>query len=256
MSALIWGSWGVEWALEEKVAFNGFDKTITVNDTVTNLDIASDVYSAWVRWSGRETRFLLGMRYSGFDAIPGGRTGATFFLINGWKLFVDLRKVKVTGVLYSEDYDTAYWDKELLQALYPVQVSSVVVSVNSGGGGGSSPSEIWSYNNRSLTTTPVFNGPSVTQIRQEIDSNSTKLSTIVTNQTTAQSTLTIIDDKIDQLTSSGLSPGQITMLTELYEILGLSMDKPLIVTENSRIAGTIKQNILTDANQTIVTRET
>jgi hypothetical protein len=127
MSALIWGTWGDIWGLSEKVSFNGFTKIITVNAGVSVLDIAEDVYSAWVRWTAKEQRFLPAMRYSGFDPIPNGRTGATFFTINGWKVVYDPNIVAVKGVLYSSDYDTPYWNAEGLP-LYPATVSALVNS--------------------------------------------------------------------------------------------------------------------------------
>ncbi len=127
MAALIWGAWGEQWALEDKVSFDGVAKRITVHSGVTTLDIASDVYSAWVRWTEREPQFTQAMRYSGFDPIPGGRTGATFFTINGWKLVYDPNVVAVSGVLYSENYDTAYWSATG-QPIYPATVSSLVNS--------------------------------------------------------------------------------------------------------------------------------
>ncbi len=127
MSALMWMAWANEWELTEKVSFNGFTKTITVNSGVTSIDIAADVYSAWVRWTSRERQFSAAMRYSGYDPIPNGRTGATFFVINGWKLVYDPNIVAVAGVLYSADYDTAFWNTEGLP-LYPATVSSLVNS--------------------------------------------------------------------------------------------------------------------------------
>lgn len=128
MSALIWSAWGNEWELTEKVSFNGFTKTITVNSGVTSLDIAADVYSAWVRWTAMERRFLAAMRYSGYDPIPNNqRTGATFFTINGWKLVYDPNVTAVSGVLYSSDYDTAYWSFSG-QPIYPATVASLVNS--------------------------------------------------------------------------------------------------------------------------------
>jgi hypothetical protein len=111
----------------EKVSFNGFTKTITVNSGVSSVDIASDVYSAWVRWTSRERQFSAAMRYSGFDPIPNGRTGATFFVINGWKFVYDPTTVAVSGVLYSADYDTAYWSASG-QPLYPATVAALVNS--------------------------------------------------------------------------------------------------------------------------------
>ncbi len=129
MAALVWGAWGEEWALEEKVSFNGVTKRITVNEGVTEIDIRTDVYSAWVRWVVREanSRFLQAMRYSGGDPVPGGETGVTFFLMNGWKLVYDPNKVAVSGVLYSEDYGTAYWSAQDLP-IYPATVSALVNS--------------------------------------------------------------------------------------------------------------------------------
>lgn len=160
MAALLWGAWGAEWGLAEKVSFNGTTKQITVNSGVASIDIASDVYSAWVRWTSRERGYLPAMRYSGFDPIPGGRTGATFFLQNGWKLVYNPNAVAVNGVLYSSDYGTAYWSSEGLP-IYPATVSALVnsaVSVqNVVTGTASTPAEI------------------ATQVRTELASELSKL---------------------------------------------------------------------------------
>jgi len=53
---------------------------------------------------------------------------------------------------------------------------------------------------------------------------------------------------------NGLTPAQLTMLTELYNLMGLSMTEPLIVTETTRTAGTISQTISSNAGGTTVTR--
>lgn len=165
MAALLWGAWGAEWELAEKVSFNGTTKQITVNAGVTSIDIASDVYSAWVRWTSRERSYSPAMRYSGFDAIPGGRTGATFFLQNGWKLVYNPNNVAVAGVLYSADYGTAYWSSEGLP-IYPATVSALVnsaVSVqNVVTGTASTPTEIatavWATPTSGLTDKTTIGG--------------------------------------------------------------------------------------------------
>ena len=127
MAIALWGAWAEEWALEEKVSFNGTAKTITVLDGVTTLSIRDDVYNAWVRWAEREPWASLAMRFSGADPIPGGETGVTFFTINGWKLIYDPNTVAVSGVLYSEDYATAYWSFSGAP-IYPATVSALVNS--------------------------------------------------------------------------------------------------------------------------------
>lgn len=124
---LAWAASGTEWTLNEKVSFNGVTKRITVNSGVTTLDIRDDVYSAWVRWVELDdnARFRLAMRVSGFDPIPGGFTGATYFMINGWKLEYDANVVAIAGVLYSDDYATPYWSSAD-DPIYPATVSSLV----------------------------------------------------------------------------------------------------------------------------------
>lgn len=129
MAALVWGAWGAEWTLAEKVDFNGVTKRITVLPGVTSLSIRDDVYSAWVRWLELDdnTRFRAAMRFSGGDPIPGGETGVTFFLTNGWKLEYDANVVAINGVLYSDNYPTPYWSAAD-QPIYPATVSSLVNS--------------------------------------------------------------------------------------------------------------------------------
>jgi hypothetical protein len=157
---LAWAAFGDEWALAEKVSFNGVTRRITVNSGVTALSIRDDVYSAWVRWVEREdnARFLPAMRYSGGDPIPGGETGVTFFLFNGWKLEYDANVVAISGVLYSDNYATPYWSATD-QPIFPATVSSLVNSAvsyqNVVTGTALTPEQtaaaVWQAANRTLT---------------------------------------------------------------------------------------------------------
>lgn len=124
-----WVAFGDIWALDEKVSFDGATKRIVVNSGVSLLDIQVDVYSAWVRWLELEdnAKYLPAMRVSGGDPIPGGLTGRTFFVTNGWKLEYNPSAVAISGVLYSDDYATAYWSSSD-QPIYPAVVSSLVNS--------------------------------------------------------------------------------------------------------------------------------
>lgn len=177
MAALIWGAWGEQWALAEKVSLDGTAKTITVHSDVTALDIRGDVYSAWVRWTEREPWATQAMRFSGADVIPGGETGLTFFLINGWKLIYDPNAVAMSGVLYSEDYATPYWSA-IGAPIYPATVSALVNSAvsyqNVVTGTALTPSEtadaVWTAAARSLTSSL---DPSASQIAAEVWSHTT-----------------------------------------------------------------------------------
>lgn len=121
-----------EWELQEKVDFDGVNKLIIVYPNVTALDIREDVWSAWVRWHAINARgndrFQLAMERTGLDDTPVGQLGNFSFLINGWKLLVDFEKVKITGVLFSRDFDTAYYTYDLIPQ-YAAQVSSIVDTV-------------------------------------------------------------------------------------------------------------------------------
>lgn len=131
MVALVWGAWSPDWALGNKVDFDGASKIIYVHPEVTQLDIRNDLYSSWVEWVELRdhSKFLPAMRYTGLDPIGGGQfTGDTYFLTNGWKLSIDLTKVRVTGVLYSDNYDTAFYSPTL-QPQYPATVAALVNTV-------------------------------------------------------------------------------------------------------------------------------
>lgn len=151
MSSLIWGAWSDDWALNSKVEFDGISKVIYVHPEVTTLDIRLDVYSRWVDWVvlRDNMKFLPCIRYTGYDPIGGGAyTGDSYFLTNGWKLSVDLSKVRVTGVLFSDNYDTAFYTPNMV-AQYPATVAALVNTVQLGG---TSASEIWTHPTRTLDT--------------------------------------------------------------------------------------------------------
>jgi hypothetical protein len=126
---MLWNYWAEEWLLQEPVSFDGRNSAIVVKEGVTSFDLKT-LYSAWKRWVQREQNamYLPAIRASGGDPIPGGSTGVTYLLMNGWRLFYDPTKTTVTGVLYSEDFDTAYYTYTG-SPVYPVSVSAVVNQV-------------------------------------------------------------------------------------------------------------------------------
>lgn len=119
------------WELRHKVTFDGINRLIIVNNDVVSLDIRQELYSAWIEWLEVDDnlKYLQAMRFTGLDVIGAGVfTGDTYFLINNWKLIVDLSKVKITGILYSDNYDTAFYTSKLIPQ-YPATVSALVNSV-------------------------------------------------------------------------------------------------------------------------------
>jgi hypothetical protein len=225
---IVWAAHGAEWALAEKVSFNGVTKRITVNAGVTALDIREDVYSAWVRWVEREdnARFRLAMRVSGFDPIPGGFTGATYFMTNGWKLEYDPNVVAIAGVLYSDDYATPYWSATD-QPIFPATVSSLV--------------------NSAVVTQNVVTGTALTQA-QTADA---------VWQAAARTLTASLDPTKEQIAAQVriALADELTRILEIAALHGLVLGSPLTVTTTERTAGSIAQSITSEAGGgTTVTR--
>jgi hypothetical protein len=140
----LWISHAEEWEANEKVSIDGVSKVIRVNDDVTSLDIRVDVYSAWVRWFERDqnAQFLPAMRFSGLDPIPGGFTGGTFFVTNGWKLYYNPNTVAVNGILYSDNFLTAYYTYEGVE-VFPATVSALGIQASAASDGAAIADAVW-----------------------------------------------------------------------------------------------------------------
>lgn len=163
-------SWDL-WTLYHKVTFDGANRIIYVNEGVTELNIKTDIYSDWKEWAASipdNAVWLPAIRTIGGDAtVAGQRAGDIYFLINGWKLYIDLTKVRVTGVLFSDDYDSAYYDFNG-NIQYPAQVASLVTTAETQTNtstGGATAAEVWNYSTRTLTTA---SGPTAAEIADAV----------------------------------------------------------------------------------------
>ena len=104
------------WNFYHKVTFDGPNKIIYVNDGITSIDVKTDIYSDWKEWvlghDGVVTaKYLDAIRVIGGDPLPGARfVGATFFLINGWRIkpWEGNYVLTVTGNLYTEEGDDPF----------------------------------------------------------------------------------------------------------------------------------------------------
>ena len=118
------------WSLYQKVTFDPLLKLIYVNAGVTSIDVKIDLYSDLKEWYKLNTNSRIadfGMRSIGGDPTTAGQTaGDIYFMTNGWRVVYDPTKVTVTGVLFSDDYDTAWLDSDTLNPVYPAVVSSLV----------------------------------------------------------------------------------------------------------------------------------
>jgi len=131
MSIALWASFAEDWEKQHKVVFDGANKRIVVYPYITAIDIKRDIYSAWKEWVTirDNAKFPSAIRTIGGDTTIGTqRAGDIYFLINEWKLVVDFTATVISGMLFSDDFDTAYFD-EYLNPTYPAQVSSTVNAI-------------------------------------------------------------------------------------------------------------------------------
>lgn len=178
---ILWAAFGDQWYLGQKVTFDGANKLIIVSPYINEIDVKTDIYSDWKEWTQLydNAKFLPAIRVTGGDPIGAGEfTGDVYFLINGWRILLD-HSCDFIGVIYSDNFPSPFVQVEGTQ-IVTNKVSSLVNTVSTGGGSGSSitAEDVWGYSNRTLTATPAYNGPSVAQIRQEMDANSVKLAQI------------------------------------------------------------------------------
>jgi len=119
------------WLLGHKSDFDGPNKLIYVSPYITSLNIKTDLYSDWKEWKSLRdnAKFLPAMRGIGGDPTTGTEfAGDIYFTINGWKVVVDLSQVQITGVLFSDDFVSA-WVNNNLNFVYPALAASLVNTI-------------------------------------------------------------------------------------------------------------------------------
>ena len=131
MLALGFGFWE-DWELRDKVTFNMLTRIISVNPDVANIDVKIDIYSAWKRWMLVDDNNKIGqvVRVIGGDPTTQGQTaGDIYFLVNGWRLQVDLGQTAVKGSIFSDDFDSPLIDFDN-NLVFQSLVSSLVTGID------------------------------------------------------------------------------------------------------------------------------
>lgn len=134
--------------MAEKVTFDGVQKIIFCDSTADTIIVQSDIYSAWKRWLlvGDNAKYPEALRSVGGDPISEILSlGATFFLINGWKIRPAEQNyiLNIEGNLYSDDGSPPF-----IQTLgdYNVQIivtrSNLIDAIQLGP---SAATEVWSH---------------------------------------------------------------------------------------------------------------
>lgn len=241
--------------------FDGLGKLIFVNSGVSAITIAN-MYSRWCDWILQDDnmKFKQAMRFSGYDPIPGGFTGTTFFLTNGWKVVYDPNLTGVSGVLYSEDYATAYWNL-LGNPVYPAVVSSLVNSSvsyqNVVTGTAVTPEEIWSHTQRTLTTGGSGSVSNVEDIalavRAELATELARIDAAISTRSTVAQIWSNIERTLTEGGSGGgavTNPGEIALAVRAELATELArIDKE--ISSRVGLADTVGANVLYIRGQAI-----
>ena len=213
------------WTLYHKVTFDGANRIIYVNEGVTDLEIKSEVYSAWKEWASStpdNATWPPAIRTIGGDPTVGSqKAGDIYFLQNNWKLYLDITKVRVTGSLFSDNFTTAYHDLQGNQ-IFPAEVASLVTTQEvTSSTDGTTPAEVWSYPSRTLTENP---GDSAATIASSVWSNSN-------------------------------ATDLIAKVVELWKLAGLDVDNNVTISDTSITFGDVTITIAQpDSDSTTLTR--
>lgn len=124
------------WLLFQKVTFDGENRYIIINEGVSELDVEVDIYSAWKDWALERDhlKWLAALRSTGGDPLPGGDfLGATFFLINEWRILVKegVANITVTGNIFTEEGDPVFVTESGVQ-LITSRVSNLIDKPDTG----------------------------------------------------------------------------------------------------------------------------
>lgn len=189
---------------EHKCIFDGINKLIYVNPNIAAISVKEDLYSDWKEWVQvrDHAKFPPAIRTTGGDPIGGGEfTGDVYFLINDWRMIID-HSLDIDGVIYSDNFPSPFVQVEGTQIVtnkVSSLVSVIAPQVEVGG----------------ITV------PTVQEIRQEMDSNSTKLTAINSKVQTLNNGPTAVQIRQEMDTNS--------IKLELIKTILESMDVPTVV---------------------------
>ena len=201
---MLWAAFAEDWELQHRVVFDGENKLIIIWESTTSVSV-KDIYSWWKEWVmiRDNSKYESALRTTGGDpTISGQYAGDLYFLINGWKIFIDHSCV-IEGVIYSDDFPTPFSNgvdtnivTNSVSSLVTVVKPTVTIDGLSVPTTGEISDAVWSAATRTLTSFPSYTGPSIDQIvdgiYEELSASHTSSGTfgLLLNQIKAVSELT------------------------------------------------------------------
>ena len=207
-----------------------------------------DLYSRWKDWLllSDNIKYYQAFRYVGGDPTVGSDSlGITYFLTNGWRIqpFSANHRLQVAGNLFTNEGDSPF---ELVSGSFQVQVENKVSNLTDSTvvGLGDISSSI-----ENIQTDVTYISASIGPIGDEVSDISGSLTVIGDEVSDISGSIDFLQTDIDDI--------QVKQ-TEVWELHGLNITKPLLVTQTKRTFGTVDQDIVTigtgSAQQTTITR--
>lgn len=231
------------WQLNHKVYFDPITRLITVYEETTALDVQIDLYSDMKEWMGLLSRD--NRKYNppirvigGDDTVSGQKAGDIYFMQYGWRIVYDPTKVSVTGVLFSDDFDTPWLYSETLEPVYPAQVSSLVTGLDLTASTAPTAEE-----NATATRTELT--PELSNMDATVSSRATQISvdSVQADTDAIQITLSNMSVVIDDILKYGKNNSKIDVNTKqliIYDDDGISEIKRYDLKDRDGIASVLE----------------
>ena len=130
---LVWSSFGDLWELGHPVTFDGENKLVIVDPSITEINFQTDIYSNWKEWVRLldNAKWDAALRTTGGDPLTGSQLlGSYFFFINGWRMVVS-HGMTIEGNVFSDDFPNPFITLDNVELATNV-VSSLTTQVDTG----------------------------------------------------------------------------------------------------------------------------
>lgn len=143
---------------------------VIIGSEVTDLTMKEDIYKKLKQWFNvyDNSRFKYPIRAIGGDNTGDGQfAGDIYFMINNYRLIYDPTKVRVTGIMYSDNFDTPWLSNvDKISPVYPATVSNLALSVVPDliALGTVTAQEVWDYDSNLIGDNTTVGGRQVNDI--------------------------------------------------------------------------------------------
>ncbi len=220
------------WQTYHKVTFDGPNRLILVNDGVTELNWARDVYSAWKEWffidsNPENPGYLQAMRLVGGDPLDIAGTrflGVSFFLTNGWRIrtWSGDHRLVISGNVFTDEGEPINVPTENPASVtIELNTSNLVDLIRVDGGGGSGSGDC----------PDVFQ--IATAVRQELSTELSRIDTTISSRA-SQSSLNALQNEITSSFDAVVSllnvlDSKVDIVSDQVQVIDVDLEQMLTI---------------------------